>query len=155
VSVTIDVNGALVKLRDHARNLGVFEVARLTEFKQAPPNGLCFALWVQRLGSAPAGSGLAATTALMRCTARIYLPLSYRPEGDIEIKVAGAADGYLGRINGDLTLGGTVRNIDVLAEMAEQPEWEFGHVNIDNKLFRVADLPIGVIFNDAWEQRLI
>lgn len=150
----MDTTGALRRLRDHAKNLGSFEVARLGEFKSAPPNALCFAVWAQRLGSAPMGSGLAATTALMRCTARIYFPLTHRPEDEIETKVLGAADGYLGRLNGDLTLGNTVRNIDVLAEMGDQPTWEFGHVNIDNKLYRIADLPIGVIFNDAWEQVL-
>lgn len=153
--MSVDAAGVLRKLVDHAKLSGVkFEVARLGEFKSAPPNGLCFALWVEDLGSAPAGSGLATTTALMRCTARLYMPLTYRPEEDIEIRPAAAADAYLTRLNGDLTLGGTVRNIDILAEMAEQPVWRFGHANIDNKLFRIADLPIGVIFNDAWEQSL-
>jgi hypothetical protein len=147
--------GAIGLLRDHARKLGVFEVSRVGEFKSAPPNGLCFAVWAQRLGSAPVGSGLAATTGLMRCTARIYLPLTYKPEDDIETKVVGAADGYLGRLNGDLSLGGTCRNIDVLAEMSEPLEWDLGHANIDNKLYRIADLPIGVIFSDAWEQVMI
>lgn len=151
-----NADGALNRLRDHARALktATFEVARVGEFKSAPPPGLCFAVWAQKLGAAPAGSGLAATTALMRCTARIYLPLSYRPEEDIETKVVGAADGYLDRLNGDLSLGGSARNIDVLGEMSGPLEWDLGHANIDNKLFRIADLPIGVIFNDAWEQIL-
>lgn len=152
--MTADAAGALRRLRDHAKNLGAFEVARMGEFKSAPPLYLCFAVWVQRLGSAPVGSGLAETAALLRCTARIYMPLSHRPEDEIETKVLGAADGYLGRLNGDLTLGGTVRNVDILAEMSDQPVWDFGHVNIDNKLYRIADLPIGVIFNDAWTQVL-
>jgi hypothetical protein len=152
--MSVDIEGTLTRLLNHAKALGVFEVARLTEFKSAPPNGLCFALWIQRLGPAPAGSGLAATSALLRCTARIYMPMLYRPESDIEPKVFGAASGYLGRLNGDLTLGQTVRNIDVLAEMADQPVWEGGYANIDNKLYRIADLPIGVIYNDSWEQSL-
>lgn len=154
--MVVDAAGALGRLRDHARAIKTvtFEVARIGEFKQAPPNGLCFAVWVQRLGSAPMGSGLAATSALLRCTARIYMPLTYRPEEDVELKPLAAADGYLERLNGDLTLGGLARNIDILAEMSDQPEWDFGHANIDNKLFRIADLPIGVIFNNAWEQVL-
>jgi hypothetical protein len=152
--MAVNAAGALGRLRDHAKAIKTvtFEVARIGEFKQAPPNGLCFAVWVQRLGSAPEGSGLASTTALMRCTARLYMPLTHKPEEDVELKPAAAADGYLARLNGDLTLGGTVRNVDVLSEMAEPLEWDFGHANIDNKLFRIADLPIGVIFNDAWEQ---
>jgi hypothetical protein len=154
--MTVDVADALNRLRDHARALKTdsFEVARIGEFKTAPPPGLCFAVWVQTLGAAPVGSGLAATTALLRCTARIYLPMFYKPEDAIESKVFGAASGYLGRLNGDLTLGSTVRNLDVLAEMTDQPVWQGGYANIDNKMYRIADLPIGVIFNDAWEQVL-
>ena len=150
MSVGADV--ALGRLRDHAKLLGSFEVARLGEFKQAPPNGLCFAVWGQRLGSSPVGSGLDATAALLQCTCRIYMPLSHRPEDEIETKVLAAADGYLGRINGGFTLGGIARNVDLLGEAGELPVWEMGHVNIDNKLFRIADLNLRIIFNDVWTQ---
>lgn len=143
---------ALVRLRDHAKALGCFEVARIGEFKQAPPNRLCFAVWGQRIGAAPVGSGLATTNALLRTTARIYMPLSHRPEDEIETKVFDAADAYLGRINGDYTLGGLCRNVDILGEAGEQPVWEGGHGNIDNALFRIADLNMNIIFNDAWTQ---
>jgi hypothetical protein len=150
--VTVDAGAALMKLRDHAKVLGLFEVARIGEFKSAPPNGLCFAVWSQRLGVSPVGSGLATSNALLRCTARLYFPLSHRPEDDIELRTLAGADAYLGRINGDFTLKLTVRNIDILGEVGDQPTWEFGHANIDNKLFRIADLNMNIIFNDSWTQ---
>lgn len=150
--MSVDVSGALRRLLDHAKVLGVFEVARLTEFKQAPPNGLCFALWVQRLGSSPVGSGLASTNASLACTARIYFPMTHRPEDEIETRVFGAADGYLGRLNGGYTLGGLVRNIDILNEAGGDMAWEGGYANIDNKLYRIAELNMNVIFNNSWEQ---
>jgi hypothetical protein len=153
--MTIDVEDALTRLLDHAKAIGSFEVARLTEFKQAPPPSLCFALWVEDLGSAPDGSGLASTNALLHCTARIYFPMLHRPESAIEPKVFGAAALYLGRINGDFTLGGTVRNVDILGEQGDLPRWRGGYANIDNKLSRIADLNINVIFNDGWEQRAV
>jgi hypothetical protein len=80
------------------------------------------------------------------------MPLTHRPEDEIETKTVAAADAYLARINADYDLGGTVRNIDILGEIGEQPTWEFGHANIDNKLYRIADLNLNVIFNDAWQQ---
>ena len=150
--MSVDVTGTLRRLLDHAKVLGVFEVARLTEFKSAPPNGLCFALWVQRLGVSPVGSGLASSNALLRCTARIYFPMLHRPESDIEPKVFGAAGAYLERINGDYTLGGTVRDVDLLGEAGDVPTWEGGYANIDNKLSRIADLNMNVIYNNSWEQ---
>lgn len=150
--MSVDVEGTLTRLVDHAKKLGVFEVARATEFKSAPPNALCFALWVQDLGSSPVGSGLAATDALLRCSARIYFPMTHKPESEIEGKVFGAAGGYLGRLNGDFTLGGTVRNIDLLNEVGDPLRWIGGYLAIDNKISRIADLNVNVIFNDSWEQ---
>lgn len=150
--MSVDVLTAFRRLLDHAKILGVFEVARLSEFKSAPPNGLCFALWGQRLGTSPVGSGLAGTNAMLRATARIYFPMTYKPEDEIEPKVFGAAGRYLGRINGDFTLDGLVRNVDILGEAGDVPAWEAGYANIDNKLFRIADLNLNVIFNDSWEQ---
>lgn len=150
--MTVDVSGTLRRLLDHAKILGVFEVARLSEFKTAPPNALCFALWVQRLGSSPVGSGLASTAALMQTMARIYFPMTHRPEEEIETKVFSAASGYLGRINGDFDLDDTVRDVDILGEVGDIPAWEGGYANIDNKLFRIADLNLNIIFNDIWEQ---
>ena len=151
-AMSVGAGTVLNGLLTHAKTLGAFEVARLGEFKSAPPPGLCFALWVQRLGSSPVGSGLASTNALMRCTARIYLSLLYRPEADIETKVTDAADGYLGRLNGAFALGGTVRNIDLLGEAGDAPMWDYGHANIDSKLYRIADLNVNIVFNDSWGQ---
>ena len=150
--MSVGAGTVLGRLLDHAKVLGVFTVARLTEFKSAPPPGLCFALWVERLGTSPVGSGLASTNAIMPCKARIYLPMLYKPESDIEIKVTDAADAYLGRLNGGFTLGGAVRNIDVFGEAGEPLMWIFGYANIDNQLYRIADLSMNMIFNDSWTQ---
>ncbi len=150
--MTVNASGVLTALLDHARALGVFEVVRLTEFKSPPPHGLCFALWMQKLGSSPRGSGLADTTALMQCTAAIYFPAFHKPPSEVEVKVTNAADGYLGRLNGALTLGGLVRNVDLLGEMGELPTWEYGYVTIDKSVSRVATLQIRVILNSAWTQ---
>jgi hypothetical protein len=152
--MTVNAAATLGRLRDHARAVGTvkFEVARVGEFKQAPPPGLCFAVWAQNLGVSPVGSGLATSAGLLRATARLYFPLKHKPEDDTELKTLAGADGYLDRINGDFTLGGTVRNIDILGEVGDQPAWDFGHVSIDNQLFRIADLNLNVIFNDAWTQ---
>jgi hypothetical protein len=150
--MSVDPGPILHAELDHAHALGVFDVARLSEFKSPPPPALCFALWVQQLGPAPEGSGLASTTGILHTTARLYMPMWHKPESDIEIKMASAASGYLGRLNGALTLGGLVRNVDMLAEMGQAMAWQFGYVTIDNKLYRIADLQIYAVLNDAWDQ---
>jgi hypothetical protein len=66
--------------------------------------------------------------------------------------VTGAADAYLARLNGAFTLGGLVRNIDLLNEMGEPLVWNYGHATIDKTIYRIADLPIGVVFTTSWTQ---
>lgn len=150
--MSANASALLVALRDHARACGVFDVVRVAEFKSEPPNGLCFGLWMQQLGAAPTGSGLATTTALLQATAQIYFPAFHKAEEDIDLKVTNAADLYLGRLNGDVTLGGLCRNIDLLGEMGEDMTWVYGYVTIGQKVSRTATLPIDIVINDAWTQ---
>ena len=148
----IDPGAVLTALLDHARLLGQFEQSRITEYKTPPPNGLCFAVWAETLGSAPEGSGLASTNALVVCMARIYYPAFGKDEALHEVRMLTAAAGYLGRLGEDLTLAGLVRNWDVLGQSGELPQWTFGHASIDNKISRIGDLSIRLILNDVWAQ---
>lgn len=153
--MSFGAGAVLTALLDHARNLGGFERARVGEFKAAPGPGLSFAVWAGTLGSSPEGSGLATTTGLFQASARLYYPMVGR-EDDVapaaEVLMTDAADGYLGRLNGDLTLGGLVRDVDVLGMDGVVLEWQFGYTTIDNTLHRIADLPVRAVKNDAWTQ---
>lgn len=148
----VDPAAVLTALLDHARATGVFEVTRVGEFKNAPPNALCFAVWAEGLGALAEGGGLAVTGALLTCTARIYHPALSKPESDAEVKVLSAASAYLGRLSGGFTLGGAVRNVDLLGQTGDPLTWRFGYGTIDAKMSRIADLSIRVIMNDAWIQ---
>jgi hypothetical protein len=137
---------------DHAKALGLFEVARAGEFKTMPPLGLTFSVWTQTLGAAPDGSGLASTAGLLRTTARIMISMTTKPEDAAEIKLLQAADAYMARLSGDFTLGGLVRNVDLLSEMGEPMRWQFGYILIGDKMMRMADLEIYAVLNDLWTQ---
>jgi len=150
--VSAGAGAILQALRNHARLTGKFERARLGEYKAAPGTKLSFAVWSQFLGSSPVGSGLSDTAGLVHAFARIYMPITHKPEDDVELLPAEAADLYLERLNADFTLGGLVRNVDLLGETGTPLLWEFGHINIDNQIYRVADLPIRCVVNDAWPQ---
>jgi len=52
----------------------------------------------------------------------------------------------------DFELGGNARNIDLLGQTGVQLSAQAGYVEIDNRLFRVMDITIPVIVNDAWAQ---
>jgi hypothetical protein len=148
----VGAGAVLATLANHARLTGSFEVIRVGEFKTPPPNGLSFAVWMQTLGVAPTGSGLAATTALLHATARIHLPMLYQPEDGIEVLVADAADAYMGRLHGAFTLGGLVRDVDLLGEMGEPMLWQYGYITIGQAIYRIAELQIYAVLNDVWTQ---
>lgn len=137
---------------DHAKALGSFEVARIGEFKSMPPLGLTFSVWSQELGAAPSGSGLASTTAILHTTARVMISMTAKPEDSAEVRIVEAADAYMARLSADFTLGGLVRNIDLLGEMGERMRWQFGYILIDKLMLRIADLQIYTVLNDLWEQ---
>ena len=148
----VGAGSVLVALLDHAKAIGSIEVARLGEFKSAPPKGLTFAVWVQQLGPATTGHGLSTTAAVLQATARLHIPMLTKPEELVEVRITDAADAYLGRLSGAFTLGGLARNVDLLGEQGEPMVWKYGYITIDNIMFRIAALEIYIVFNDTWVQ---
>lgn len=144
-------SAVLAALLDHAKQQGGYEVSRIGEFRK-PTKGLAFCVFPSHYGSAVSGSGLADTAAVLQATARVQMPMTYQPEEALDGIVIDAADGYLGRLNGAFTLGGLVRNVDLLAEQGVPMVWEFGYIVIDQTAFRIADLPVRVVLNDQWTQ---
>lgn len=140
------------RLLDHAKRSGLFNVARISEPKSKPGQGLTFALWAQNIGAAPQGSGLAATAGQLHLSARIYASMVSKDDEAFELAMIDACDAYMARITADYTLGGSCRNIDLLSEMGEPCRWTFGYLNVDGSMYRIADLELYVIFNDLWPQ---
>lgn len=142
----------LQALRDVASKLGCFDKVRLGEWKSPPPLGCVFAVWCNDYGPATDGHGLASTTPLLQATARIYVPGIGKDEETWELKLLNAADLYLAALNAGFTLGGLVRNVDLLAAEGERLHWQFGHIMIDTKVSRTADMQINAVFSDEWPQ---
>lgn len=136
----------------HGRATGKCEAVRVGEFKSPPPKGLSLAFWFAKLGSAITGSGLAVTAARVRVTARLYFPALTKPDGVCEVRVAAGASALLGRLNGDLTLGGLLKSVDILGEGGDVADWTFGYLTLDSTMYRVADLEIDAMINDQWVQ---
>lgn len=152
--MSIDIEATFDALTTLARKAGTFEAVRLGEYKNAPPKGCCFALWVNKFGSDQQGSGLASTGARLLLTARIYHPAITNPESLAEVKTTVGAAAYLGALSGSLTLGGLCQAVDVLGIEGDEADWTYGYLTIDSTMYRVADLAFAVIYNDAWPQAL-
>ena len=138
--------------RSHAMASGVFERVQGHEPKNAPSNGITSAIWVQDILPLPDASGLASTTGLLQMQFRIYQNLLSEPMDAIDPNMMVATDVMMTVLSADFTLGGTVRNIDLLKRFSEGLFGRAGYLNQDSKLFRVMDIMIPAVVNDLWTQ---
>lgn len=137
-------------LQSHALATGLFDRVNTHEPKSAPGRGVTCAIWAGPVRPAPNQSGLDATTARVEWLLRLYTSMLADTPDTIDPNMQMASDVLFTRLAGDFTLGGTVRNIDLLG--AEPLRTEPGYVNQDGKLLRVITMFIPVIVNDAWTQ---
>lgn len=148
----IDIQAILAALESHALSTGRFERVNTHEPKSPPGNGVTSAIWVQRISPVPAGSGLRATAGVITFTQRLYQNMLAEPQDAIDPELVAAADAMLAAYSGDFTLGGLVRNIDLLGATGTPLSAQAGYVTIDRTLHRVMDITVPCIVSDLWEQ---
>lgn len=148
----MDTQGILDALVSDAAATGLFARINTHEPKSAPRNGLTMAVWLDRFGPYAVASGLAATSALLIYNARLFTKMTQYPQDAIDPDMIKAVDTLMNAYSGDFTLGGTIRDVDLLGESGFQLEAQAGYVEQDNTLFRVVTITIPLIVNDAWTQ---
>lgn len=148
----MDTSAILDPLVSHALGTGLFERVNLREPKSAPGNGLTAAIWGDRIGPVPAGSGLTQTSGRVVFNLRLYQSMLAEPQDLIDPTMLSAVDALMGAYSGDFSLGENVRNIDLLGAHGVALEAQAGYLNQDGRLFRVYTMTVPVIINDMWEQ---
>jgi len=140
-------------VRSHAMASGHFERTAGHEPKSKPGAGLTCAVWVQR-GPAPAvrSSGLAATSARLVLSVRIYKNMISDPQDEIDPEIVALVDVLMGAYNGDFTLGGLVSEVDILGMHGIPLDAVAGYLQQDGAIFRVMTITLPVIIENAWEQ---
>lgn len=148
----LDITGILTALESHAAATGRFERVNRHEPKSSPGTGVTASIWAQQIRPYPPGSGLAATTGVVVFTMRLYTSMTAEPADMIDPEILAAVDVLMGAYSDDFTLGGRVRNVDLLGAAGTPLGAQAGYINIDRTLYRVMDLTIPVIVNDLWTQ---
>lgn len=135
---------------DHARTLGGFAAVLDAEPKSAlDASGLSIAFWAGPIDPVQA-SGLSATSVRMELTARLYRNMLAKPYSDAIL--LDGVDRLIGGLSGDFDLGGRLRSIDLLGAYGAPLGFVTGYVELDSKLYRIADVTIPLIVNDLWTQ---
>lgn len=150
--MTLDATGIFNALISHAAGTGLFESVNGHEPKSSPGKGITAAVWVARIEPARATSGLAATSALVTCTVRIFSDMLQEPQDGIDPAVIEATDALMNAYSGDFTLGGLIRNVDLLGQTRTPLFAQSGYLNVSGRMFRIMDITVPMIVSDVWEQ---
>lgn len=149
----MNISGITDALLSHAGALGYFERINGHEPKNrnAVGPGLTAALWLQRLAPVRS-SGLASTSGRLEYTVRIYTPMTAEPQDAIDPAVLAATDALLTAYSADFTLGGLVRQVDLLGQYGAPLSAQAGYLDLGGVLYRVMDTTAPMIINDLWTQ---
>jgi hypothetical protein len=134
---------------------GLFESVNAHEPKSAPTAGLTASVWLQRIAPAVGDSGLGVTSGLLTLNLRIYTSMrSIGPEADdsIDPAVADATDALMALFGGGFTLGGLIRDVDLLGEFGTPLSGEAGYITIGGAMYRCMTITIPCVVNDVWQQ---
>jgi hypothetical protein len=146
------VNNLIAAVESIAMTTGQFRRVNTHEPKSAPGAGLTLAIWAQSIEPVAEASGLASTSGYVVLQSRIYLNMLVKPEDSIDPRMMAAATVLLGAYSADFTLGGTVKNIDLLGMYGTPMRAQAGYIQIDNSMQRVYDIMVPCVVNDMWTQ---
>lgn len=131
---------------------GSFRSVNTHEPKSAPGSGLRLAVWADSIQPIGQASGLAATSGVVTFLARAYGNMLQKPEDDIDPRLMAAGSVLIGAYSADFTLGGLVRNIDLLGMYGRKLGGQAGYVTIGGAMYRIFTVTVPCVMNDLWTQ---
>jgi hypothetical protein len=150
--MALDIRTILDAVESHALASGFFQAVNGHEPKSAPQNGLTAAVWVEQIGPARGGAGLSSTSARLALFVRLYTPMLQEPEDAIDPDLMTALDALMTAYSGDFTLGGLVRDVDLLGTYGDPLGARAGYLTTSGAEYRVMTITLPLIVNDLWEQ---
>lgn len=150
--MSLDASAIVDAVASHAMASGLFDRVNLHEPKNAPGGGLTAAVWADTMGPIPAASGLASTSGRVVLKVRTYTNMMSEPQDAIDPAMLRAVDILLTAYSGDFTLGGLVRNIDLLGAHGTGLSAQAGYINVSGQMMRVYDITLPIVANDLWTQ---
>jgi len=140
-------------LESHLAASALFDTVNKHEPSNAPVSGgLTGAIWWDNVRPAPEHSGLPLSSAVTTFMIRVYSKAFQKPQDMIDPTIVAAVDALFIRLHGDYTLGGTIREIDLLGLAGPPMTANAGYVTIDGTVFRTVDITVPCLINDAWIQ---
>ena len=149
--MSLGAKAVLAAVKTHASKTGLFERVLGHEPKSAPGNGLSAAVWVDSIRPA-AASGLASTSARLVLKVRVYTNMLREPQDSIDTDILGAVDVLMAAYSANFTLGGLIRDVDLLGADGDPLSADAGYLEQDGRLYRVMVITLPLEINDLWSQ---
>ena len=151
MSLTIAFRDARDRVTSLALSSGYFDTVAQHEPKNAPGKGLSLFVWLTRFVPIQT-SGLNSTSVRIDINAQLRCSMTREPQDDIDLDLIEAADALCAEINGDLDLGASIRSVDVFGQHGASLDGVSGYIDQDGHKFRVLDITVPCLVNDAWTQ---
>lgn len=135
-----------------ALKTGTFGSVNTHEPKSAPGNGLRLAIWADSIEPIASASGLTSTSGYVVMSARAYGNMLSKPEDEIDPRLMASASVLVGAYSTDFTLGGHVRNVDLLGAYGQSLRAQAGYVTIAGAMYRIMTVTVPCVINDLWTQ---
>lgn len=133
----------------HADATGFFDRVNMHEPKSGPNGHLTGAVWVQDFVPVQS-SGLASVSMRITFNVRLYTSMLTEPQDMIDQTIMDAVDVLLADYIGNFTLGGLIREVDVLGSNGAALRMESGYMPQDGKIYRVATIFLPLVINDLY-----
>lgn len=149
--MALDITSLLDAVVSHAAASGHFKAVNGHEPANPPGHGLTCAVWADRV-TAVRTSGLNSLSVLLAFNLRIYTSARQEPLDSIDPNLLAAVDALCAAYTGDFTLGGLVRQVDLLGQHGQPLDVRAGYIQQDGQLYRVATITLPVVVNDLWTE---
>lgn len=149
----MDVDGLMDRVQAHAQATGDLVDTAKHELLHGPGHGIRGSLFFDQVRPVPLASGLNTTAALVVLVLRLYSGAQQEPKDEIDSNLLRAVDRLLSSYNGDFSLGGLIRNIDIMGAHGTPLTARAGWASVGGEAeMRIIDITLPLVINNAWEQ---
>lgn len=150
--MTLNSEALIEAVASHAMTTGRFEQVNQYEAKNKVTSGLFCDVTVVSGVAIPLASGLDVTAALVVMSVVAYANGATEPMDGTEVALLNTVDDLLTLYNGDFTLDGLIRNVDIMGAYGPPLGWTMGHMDRSGGPIRAAEITLPLVINDAWDQ---
>lgn len=129
-----------------------FDQVNTHEAKNGPGNQMVCDITIMTGRAAALASSLNTVSVILTLSVEVYCSMLQDPQDTIDTQINDSVDDLLALFVGGFTLGGLIRNVDILGAHGDALSWAFGHKDLSRQLVRAAQIILPLVINDAWPE---